>query len=245
MKKWIPLLGLCLCACGFGQTVRFPGYVGYVNDFAGVIPEDTRQKITDLAGEVEQKTGAQIAVVTVDSMQGLTVEDYATRLFETWKIGQAENDNGVLLLLAMAERRLRIEVGYGLEPVLTDGTCGSILDTYVRPHALDGNYGDGLYRGALAVADVIARDAGVQITGVPDAPRRTGSSAGGLVMLAVFILLMILTKGRLLPWILLGMLSGGGRGGGGSSFGGGGSFGGGFGGFGGGMSGGGGASRGF
>jgi uncharacterized protein len=231
-----------------GQNVQLPEWEGWVNDFAGVISDDVKANMTAIAEEVSVKTGAQIAVVTVPDIQGMAVQDYATRLLEKWGIGKKGKDNGVLILLSMKERKVWIETGYGVEGILPDGLCGEILDKYVMPNLKEGQYGDGLYRGELAVAGVIAKDAGVQITGAinPDfhsPSARRESSAGKIVLIAIFILLVILTKGRIIPWILLGMMSGSRGGGGGWS--GGGGFGGGFGGFGGGRSGGGGAGRSF
>ena len=132
---------------------------------------------------------------------------------------------------------------------MPDGLTGGILDDYVMPDLRKGEYGLGLYRGLLRITEIVARNTGVQIDGIPamdtrprsDAGSRGRSSGGGIFLIIMFIFLMIITRGRILPWLLLSMFMGGGRGGG---FGGGG-FGGGFGGFGGGMSGGGGASRGF
>jgi uncharacterized protein len=249
MKKGFALICLLMLFFSplFGQDVQFPQYVDWINDFAGVMSEESKTNLSVLAQEIEQKTEAELAVVTVDSMQGLSVEDYAARLFSAWGIGKKEKDEGILLLLAMKERKVRIEVGYGLEGILPDGLCGEILDKYTWPALRNGNYGEGLYLGAVAVAGVIAKDKGVQITGAvePNFGRSQGKnrfSFGEWFIIILFILLVIATKGRIIPWLLLGMMSGG-RGSGGG-FGGGG-FGGGFGGFGGGSSGGGGASRGF
>lgn len=221
---------------------------GFINDFAGVIGQEYEDRMASIAEEVERKTGAELAVVTVQNMGGLDVKDYANRLFEAWKIGKREQDNGVLLFLAVTERRVHIETGYGIEPIIPDGFAGEILDRYVLPDLKDGNYGPGLYRGLIAIAGVIAEDKGVRVTGVGSVSRNgqtrqdgRGSTCSGSLFLIILVLLIIITRGRIIPWLLLGSMMGGGRGGGFGS----GGFGGGFGGFGGGMSGGGGASRGF
>ncbi len=252
MKKWIfyiilaitMLTAICFC------MAQLPEPTGRaVNDFAGVISSSDEQQMEALATEVFEKTGAALVVATVENMGGLSEEEYAVRLFQEWGIGQAGKDNGILFLLAMEERRTHIEVGYGLEGLISDGDAGEILDRYGVPDFRNGDYGLGFYRSMLAVADIIARDAGVQLTGspgtesLPSSERQSSGGFGSLFVVIIFIVLMIVTKGRILPWLLLGMLSGGGRGGGG--FKGSGGFGGGFGGFGGGRSGGGGASRGF
>jgi len=245
-KKSIIIFMLILPLLGFAQD--FPKPKGWINDYAGVIPSSAESRMEALANEVKQKTGAEVAVVTMRSLGGIDIESFASDLFRDWGIGEKGQDNGALILLAVQDRKIRIEVGYGLEPILPDGKTGGILDDYVLPDLRDGNYGAGLLQGLAAVAGVIAKDAGVQITGTKQAvPKRQTASrsrrkSGGIFPIIIFIILMIVTRGRILPWLLLSGMMGGGRGGG---FGGGGSFGGGFGGFGGGMSGGGGASRGF
>lgn len=212
---------------------------GYVNDFAGVMKPAERAATERLLTELEQKTGAQVAVVALKSLDGGQVADFSTRLFKRWGIGQKGKDNGILLLGATGEgrgNRLRIEVGYGLEGVIPDAAAGRILDTVVLPGWNRGQYGAALANGAAAIAQRIASDQGMALSGVPETTRRTSTNRGfpwfNLILLLIFIPFAIRH-----PWILLLLLSSGGgaRGGG---FGGGG-----FGGFGGGMSGGGGASR--
>ncbi|NQT25839.1 TPM domain-containing protein [candidate division KSB1 bacterium] len=249
MKKIITLI---LCLIVLPQIVSgqdYPKPKGWVNDFAGVIPSATESQMESLANAVKRETGAEIAVVTIRSLGGMDIESFATNLYAAWGIGVQGEDNGVLLLLAVQDRKVRIEVGYGLEPILPDGKTGGILDDFVLSDLRDGNYGAGLSQGLAAVAGVIAKDAGVTIDGTKQVAARrqpatrSRKKSSGVFPIILFIFLMIVTRGRILPWLLLsGMMGGGGRGGG---FGGGGSFGGGFGGFGGGMSGGGGASRGF
>lgn len=247
MKKWRLNAWMLLLVPVFAAAVQFPGYRGWVNDYANVISSADESKMTTIAREVKQKTGAEIAVVTVPDMQGLSVEEYATQLYQAWGIGRASQDDGVLLLVSVEERKVRIETGYGVEGILPDGKTGEILDAYVVPHLRTGDYSSGLLAGMLATAQVIAKNAGVTLTGEQNLqsrrePVRRSRRSGGCIPVVFIILLIILTRGRIIPWLLLGsMMGGGGRGGG---FGGG-SFGGGFGGFGGGMSGGGGASRGF
>lgn len=222
-----------------------PSPAGAVNDFAGVIPLSYRQAMERLAGDVLSKTGAAIVVATVASTDGRDPGEYANRLFESWGIGKKGEDRGALIFVAVKERRVRIETGYGLEGVLPDGLAGSILDRYVLPDLRKGEYGPGLLNGMKAVATVVAGDGGFVPAPVerPRQERRT-SPFGSLFLLIVLFLLLGTRRGRaMLPYILLMMLSGGM--GGGSRRGGFGGFGGGFGGFGGGMSGGGGAGRSF
>lgn len=245
----IILLLHCFLLTSAGSE-KFPQPRGAINDYAGVITPQYARPMDLLAREVLQKTGTSVVVVTLKSIEGNDPADYANRLYEAWGIGKKGQDKGVLILLALEERRVRIETGYGVEGILPDGLVGEIIDTYVVPYLKKGNYDKGLSNALVAVSSVIAKDAGISLTGrsttnyqtkkkIQERPRINLFS----IILFFIVLTMLLgtRRGRaVLPFILL-MLLAGGRGGG-SSFGG---FGGGFGGFGGGMSGGGGAGRGF
>jgi uncharacterized protein len=263
---YLALVLLALSACALAEKINDIRAQGYVTDLAGVINPATRQKIELLATEVEQKTGAQIAVVTVNSLEGQTREDYAVGLYKHLGIGAKGKDNGVLILIAPKERQYRIEVGYGLEPVINDARAGDIGRQMV-PDLRTGDYSAAALTAATEVAQFIAADTGVQLTGLPKrAARPSRRELPWWVPFALlggfFLLIRALSRagrgggprsgasggggmGSALPWILLG--SGMGRGGswgggwGGSSGGWGGGGGGGFGGFGGGSSGGGGA----
>ena len=221
---------------------------GAVNDFAGVISAAERESMESLAREVLQKTGTAVVVATVPTVGDWTADDYATRLYEAWGIGKRGEDKGVLILLALKERRVRIETGYGVEGILPDGVVGEILRLHVIPHLKQGDYGKGLSNAMTAVADVIARQAGVTLTGRPQMqPARPtgGTPVSPFTVLLFFVALVLLlfteTGRQILALLFLSSLGGGGRSYGGGSSGGFGGFGGGFGGFGGGMSGGGGA----
>ncbi|MFQ5637546.1 MAG: TPM domain-containing protein [bacterium] len=239
---------------------QFPKPVGFVNDFSGVIPAAIERKIEAICSEVKQKIGAEIVVVSVETVGDEHYTEYANKLFEAWGIGEQGKDNGVLLLNTIQERRFRIEVGYGLEGALPDGLAGEIRDSYVFPFFRKDDYGNGFLAGTQAVAAVIAKEAGVELTGVVSVQRPRGTyrrkNAGSkflrFVLLAIFFIFFMggrggRGRGGILPWLLLGSMMGGrGRGGfGGGGFGSSGGFGGGFGGFGGGMSGGGGAGGGY
>ena len=253
------LLSLTVAA----ESVKQLKPTGYVNDFAGVLDASTKTQIEDLCTQVDQKAHAQIALVTVNTLDGSDIESYAVDLFKQWGIGAKSTDHGVLILYAIQDRKARIEVGYGLEPILPDGKVGGFQREAI-PLMRSGDYNQALLLVTSRVADVIATDAGVQLTNAqPRAPTRpvrqpdTGISLGGIIVLVIIVLVVLATPLRsLLWWILFSGMGGGGRGGwggGGWSNGGGGGFGGfggggfgggggGFGGFGGGSSGGGGAS---
>jgi uncharacterized protein len=250
------VIGLAVPVMLGAAAQDFPEAVGYVNDFAGVIDLDAETQMQALCQELESKTGAELAVVTVSTVGDLDYSEYAIRLFEKWGIGKKGEDNGVMLFVTIRERRVRIDVGYGLEGVIPDITAGRILDDYVMPDLRRGDYSAGLLSGARMIAGVIAQNAGVEVGDQPPAnlrssrQRQQGSGIGKLLFM-LFIFLIFARPRWLLPFLLMG--SSGRRGGrwdggfgggfGGGGFGGGG-FGG-FGGFGGGSSGGGGAGRGF
>lgn len=240
----------------FAEPISQLKPTGYVNDFANVLDTSTKSQIEDLCGQVEQKAHAQIALVTINTLDGNDIESYAVDLFHKWGIGAKSTDRGVLILYAIRDHRARIEVGYGLEPILPDGKVGGFQREAI-PLMRSGDYSQALLLVTTRVADVIASDAGVQLTHAqPRAPTRPvrepegGISLGGIILFVVVILIVLLTPLRsLLFWILFSSMFGGrgGWGGGGGYSGGGfggfgGGGGGGFGGFGGGSSGGGGAS---
>lgn len=226
-------------------------YRGYVNDFANVIEPQWEQQITQLATVLDQKTKAQIAVVTIDTLEGDPIEDFAVRLFEAWGIGQ-KDDRGVLLLLATKDRKSRLEVGYGLEPIIPDGFAGSVLRE-MSPALRANRYGEALYGGASLLAERIAAQSGVRLdgAGLPQRrPRAVGQFHWTVVLpivlagLVFFVLPAFLgwgTRRHRRRWWHGGYYGGFGGFGGYDSGGIGGGFGG-FGGFGGGRSGGGGTS---
>jgi uncharacterized protein len=247
-------LGLVLIIFGTAPVRaedKFPKSVGAVNDFAGVIPPDYKNRMEGLAREVLEKTGTAIVVATVQTLGDNELNDYVNSLYKAWGIGKKGEDKGVLIFLALKERKFRIETGYGVEGILPDGLVGEIRDKYVIPYLKQGDYGKGLSNAMTAVAYIVAKDANVSLTGgAPVSRPREKKVNQGIGILPLIILLLILIpllgtrQGRqMLPWLLLLLFSGSGRGGGYGGGGGFGSFGGGgFGGFGGGESGGGGAS---
>lgn len=241
------LLILIICAVNlirvsYAEPLDSLKPTGYVSDFAGVIDPVSSQRINGLINEIEKKTSAEVAVVTIRNLEGGSVEDYAVRLFKKWGIGKKGKDNGVLLLAVIEDRKVRIEVGYGFEGIIPDGLAGEILDKYVIPYFRQNDYSRGLLLGTFAIAAIIAKDANVEISGLSVTPATNEpqklSLFGLLFRFILFIiLLLVFIRHPFLFLFFLGMSGGRGRG-----FGGGG-FSGGFGGFGGGMSGGGGASR--
>lgn len=236
---------LSLSSLCFGQS--FPSPKGYVNDYVGVIRPQYINYLSSISRKIDVSAKTQIVTVVVETLGGISIEEYSNRLFEQWRIGYKGSDQGVLLLLALKEKKARIEVGYGLEAILPDSKSGFILDQYVISHFNTGDYEKGISSGHMAISKVVAKAFQIPLNSdghytQTTAPQATAlNHVSSIILLGGIIIMMSTRKGRqMLPWILL-LMMGSSRGYRSSGFG---SFGNsGFGGFGGGMSGGGGSSR--
>lgn len=159
MKKFL-LLVLVFSALfvksAFGAT--YPPPTGFVNDFAAVLTSDQKQALEANLSSFEKQTGSEISVAIIKTLNGEDVNDYAVRLFEQWKIGKKGQDNGLLLLIAMDERKVKIEIGYGLEPKLTDSQAGEIIRNTITPEFKKGNYYQGINAGIVAIEDRITQE---------------------------------------------------------------------------------------
>ena len=255
MKK-IAVLGclaavLVLCtSVVWAADVPQPTQDFYVNDFANVLSAETKQTIIKDSAALQQKTGAQIVVVTINSLEGQVLETYSLNLLRDWGIGDKIKNNGVLILLSVNDRQSRIEVGYGLEGQLPDGKTGRIQDDYMLPYYKNNQFDEGIKNGYLAIFKEVAAEYDLDVstieTAVPSQPVRNATNSSGewpIYLIGGLFVLIFLFKNRRI-----------GGGGGGRFFGGGGFYGGGTGGFGGGGGGfggggggggGGGSSRGF
>jgi uncharacterized protein len=156
LKPILTACALLLTVSATTQTLPKPS--GYVNDLANLLDEASRTTLTARLRDVEAKTSSEIAVATVPSLDGLSVEEYATRLFKEWGVGQEKTDNGVLILVAPTEREMRIEVGYGLEGVLPDGLAGEIRDEQFLPRFRDNDYAGGITAGVNRIADIVEKN---------------------------------------------------------------------------------------
>ncbi|GGH29900.1 hypothetical protein GCM10007036_40140 [Alsobacter metallidurans] len=153
------LVALLLGVAAAWAAITFPQLTGRVVDGANILAPDARQRIEAKLKAHEDKTSDQIVVATVPSLQGTSVEDYANQLFRAWKLGQAKTNNGVLLLVAPSERKVRIEVGYGLEGALTDALSKVIITTAVAPKFKSGDYAGGIEGGVDAIVSILTGDA--------------------------------------------------------------------------------------
>ncbi|VAX33125.1 Beta-propeller domains of methanol dehydrogenase type [hydrothermal vent metagenome] len=230
---------LCLTSISWASTPKPPATPrNYVVDLAGIIRDDVERKMDSYLRELEQKTTAQMIVLTVKSLDGESIDGFSLRIAEKWKIGQKGKDNGVLFTVASRDRKYRFEIGYGLEGILPDSLVGSIGRQYIVPYFRKGDYSTGIYAAVVAVAQEIAGSKGVTITGMPTvrvSGKRARKEMGlpGIILTAVFLIfavILFIKNPRL--FLLLLLFSGGGRrggwsGGGGFGGGGGGGFGGG------------------
>jgi len=249
----ITFLMLLLPAIALAQINVVP-FKGYVNDYAGILPQNVQTELNGILKQLETKTGAQIAVVVINSTEGVPPSDYAVEFGQKWGVGKKDKDNGVVFLVAVKDRKMFIATGYGVEPILPDGKVGRIRDNIVLPQFRKGDMAKGIINGTLSIVQEIAKAEGVpiesltsrQISKRPRTRSRGFRFFGGLPLLLLFFLFFGRGRFGLFPLLFLGGfgMRGGSFGGGfgGRGFGGGlgGGFGGGMGGgFGGGGAGGG------
>ncbi len=163
--------------------------LGRVSDYAGVFQTNELAALETFLTNVEHFTTAEIAVVAMRSLDGGEINDFATRLFEKWGIGKKGKDNGVLLLAAIDDRELKIEVGYGLEGAIPDAKAGRILDEQVIPSFKEGHYARGLTLGAQAIAEIAAQEAGTSLTNNMALP--IAASASSPAQFLVFVVILV------------------------------------------------------
>jgi len=194
-----------LCVLGSPAALQardVPFLSGRIVDEANLLTPDARQRIEPKLAAFEQRTGAQVVVLTIESLQGDPIEDFTIRVAQTWKLGHQGKDNGAIFLIAKEERQMRIEVGYGLEPELTDAESGRILDNLVRPAFRQGDFAGGIEQGVDAI---LAALGGAEVAAEPAVPAPTQVPAGFKLIL-IFVLatfsLVAVTAGGCQSWFL-------------------------------------------
>src|SRR5476649_2722427 len=243
-SRLVIVLIALMCTIATAFTLTLPALSGRIVDQANIIPDATRSAIEQKLADLESKSGIQLVVATVNSLEGQEIEPYANELFRSWGLGQKEKNNGVLLLVAPNEHRVRIEVGYGLEGTLTDALSKVIITNAITPRFKTGDFSGGIARGVDDIITVLTTDSSEwqkrPSLRVDSEPASAPVNWLVIVVLVGVIGLMIVSP--TFRWMALAMLMSG-RSAGSGGFGGGGfsSSGGGFAG-GGGSSGGGGAS---
>ena len=150
---------ICLTCAGVAQTLTFPALTGRVVDEAGLLSATDRVALTQSLADLEAKTTDQLVVVTLKPLQGTAIEDYGYQLGRRWKIGQKDKDSGALLIVAPSERKVRIEVGYGLEGTLTDAATKIIIENAILPRFKTGDFAGGITSGVADIIQLLAGDA--------------------------------------------------------------------------------------
>ena len=200
---------LCLVTCYAALAQRaIPELTGPVVDEAGILSESTEQQIGLLIRSHQDSTSNQLAVLTVSSLEGEVLEDYSLRVARTWGLGQADKNNGVLLLVAVAERKIRIEVGYGLEGDLPDITAKRIIDGDMTPYFRQGDFDNGILLGVRGVLEAIEGTYEPGDFVIPTDSFSFRLKAALLMMcMPVFILLKAILRSRLVFWITTAFLT--------------------------------------
>ncbi|MEJ2655843.1 MAG: TPM domain-containing protein [Desulfobacterales bacterium] len=198
-KELITAVFICFLFVSSGRPANIPQMPKqYVVDQAGIINDTVKNRLDGYLQELEQKTTAQLVVLTIKDLGGESIEDLSIRIAnDQWKLGQKGKDNGVLFLIALNDRKYRIEVGYGLEGVLPDSLVGSLGRKLLVPYFKKGDYSDGIFATTLALANIIAKHYGVKIQGMPALEYRTqpstrGSPAGpfSTIIAVIFFIIM-------------------------------------------------------
>ena len=244
MGRLLVALTLLFAVPAFAAAPTFPPLTGRVVDAANILSPQVETDLTAKLENLEKTTGRQLVVATVPDLQGYEIEDYGYQLGRTWGIGQKGTNTGALLIVAPNERKVRIEVGYGLEPILTDALSSVIIQTVVLPKFKAGDLEGGVTAGTdaviqqLALPDEEAKAKAQQAFQVAEDAKPSEGPSPILALLVLFVVIVILSQifgrrgrrgglGSALPWIILNGLLSGGRGGGGGGWGGGGGGGGG------------------
>lgn len=241
-------LVLAFVTPALAASPTFPALTGRVVDNANILSPQVEAELTTKLENLEKTTGRQLVVATIPSLQDHEIEDYGYQLGRTWGIGQKGTNTGALLIVAPTERKVRIEVGYGLEPILTDALSSVIIQTAVLPKFKAGDLEGGVTAGTdaiiqqLALPDEEAKAKAAEAFTASEQAEHDSGPSPILALLILFIVIIVLSQifgrrgrrgggglGSALPWIILnGMLSGGRGGGGGWGGGGSGGGGGGF-----------------
>lgn len=176
-----------------------PPYTGYFNDYTGKITSHWITETEQLIIELEAKTSCEIGVAFIQDLDGLSIEEYAALLFEKWGIGKKESDNGILLLASLKDRALRIEVGYGLESVITDIKAKEIIDDIIVPAFREEQYGPGLYNGIAAIANSIYKDMKLASVEFAEIEKKVPfTQTWGFPFLIIFA--------NIAPWLVIGLI---------------------------------------
>ena len=188
---------------------KVPALTGRIVDNANIITRKDKEEINSYLESLENSTGAQVAVLTINSLNGDSIEDFSMKVAESWKLGQKDKDNGALIVVALKEHKARIEVGYGLEGTLTDTKCGLILRNVIIPEFRNGDYSEGILKGVKNITGIISANEELVSKSVLKESDKDNSYMGILYgflwVFGWFILSSCIASGRsnhFLPWII-------------------------------------------
>ena len=182
---------MCFVASLGAEEPAIPKALGYVNDYAGVLSSSAEARLSDVITELKQKTGSEIAILTVPSTQPLTPFDYSMKVADAWKPGDPEKDNGIVFLVAVEDRNMFIQTGYGVEGVLPDGRVGAIRDRLIIPAFKRGDYESGILAATHEMAALVAEDEGVELSGVPSRRSRRRQQNAASIIIPILILFLV------------------------------------------------------
>lgn len=202
MNKRILFSILVLFTLFIPTAFAVPEYTGYVNDYAGILGE-WKPQIEELITSIEKETTAEIAVVTIDSLEDRNLEEYSLEIAQTWGVGKEDKDNGLLLLIAFKNKKYRFETGYGLEGTLPDAKTGRIGRQILTPYFQQGRYGQGVYEAVKEIKGLLANDPSI-ISKYTEGPQTKTEQYGGFILLAyaliLFAILIITEKLQRHKW---------------------------------------------
>jgi uncharacterized protein len=241
MKKLITLLLAVLLTTSL-FSLKVPKLKGRINDYANILIAGDEVNLENMLRQTEHNTSSQIVLLTIPSLEDENLESYSLKVAEQWQIGQGELDNGILLLIAIDEKQIRLEVGYGLESIITDVKAGYIIRNYIVPEFKKGNFYQGIANGLLITSQIINQEFDISDEELAKYQKDETKSKKPQLPIGFLIFLFMMLfggigrrrRGGLLPLLFLGSMLGGGRSSRSSGFGGFGGFSGGGGGFGGG-----------
>ncbi len=185
LLKFALFLILSVFVAGPASAINIPKYYGRVNDFAKIFSSDFTKNLEKKLLQIESQTTDQIVVVTVNNLQETTIEDYANQLFNYWKIGQKDKDNGILLIISTEDRNVRLEVGYGLESVITDGRAGEIIRNQIIPAFKKGDYEAGVLAGIDKISQYLTNQ-----TSENTVRKNTKINGGNLFSISVYLVII-------------------------------------------------------
>jgi len=238
MKKYV-LLVLLISIFSSVISLEIPKLKGRINDYANILISADEANLENMLRHTEKNTSSQVVLLTIPSLEGENLESYSLKVAEAWQIGQKESDNGLLMLIAVQEKKIRIEVGYGLEHIITDAKSGYIIRTYIVPEFQKGNFYQGIANGLLVTSQIINQEFDISDEELAEFQKEESKSKKTQIPIGFLMFLFMMffgglgrrRRGGLLPLLFLGGMMGGGRSGRSGGFGG---FSGGGGGFGGG-----------